>query len=431
MNKSIHKTKIVASLFALTYLSSCQHGQISHEMQPAGNNQVYDVGKKELTTYKLDPKLTTRTLAPYKKGIMELGDGIDSSCKIYPSGINFDGEKDVIDQPETYQYSFCTVTKADTEKEKQVLAKAEAAFWTVKASGGLDYMDKSASSETSINNYIIHTFEPGKKKVLINPRLKKEAIELFEKDPALFLKVYGTHYINGFINVISFFGSASLEMKDKNTASNLAATVSAEFKSCVSASGSYKSSSSSNFSKYKETCFCKIQGTSFNYACTTISDLSKAYKEFVNQLNAKDFAIYPSLIICKPWIELTYFHQRLSSNLPMKVFQRLQLSNEAYSKEDVEMLEKLQDGNLNEDERNSPYLLCGPVYKGDLILLKVLLEEYKCNKNVNCGYGYTLLHEAAQLGQLEIVKYLIEQQSFDINVKNRVGKTPLHHVIER
>lgn len=64
MNKSINKTKLVASLFALSYISSCQHGQIAHEMQPAGKKQVYDAGKKndseitldQLSKFLLDPK---------------------------------------------------------------------------------------------------------------------------------------------------------------------------------------------------------------------------------------------------------------------------------------------------------------------------------------------------------------------------------------
>eukprot|EP00026_Physarum_polycephalum_P004566 Phypoly_transcript_04588.p1 GENE.Phypoly_transcript_04588~~Phypoly_transcript_04588.p1 ORF type:complete len:601 (+),score=91.42 Phypoly_transcript_04588:309-2111(+) len=80
------------------------------------------------------------------------------------------------------------------------------------------------------------------------------------------------------------------------------------------------------------------------------------------------------------------------------------------------------------DKLSHPLILCNTAAKGDLIKLKLLVEEEKFNVNDPDYDGRTPLHLAAEEGHLETVKYLV-QRGANINVEDRWGTVPLRGAI--
>ena len=79
-------------------------------------------------------------------------------------------------------------------------------------------------------------------------------------------------------------------------------------------------------------------------------------------------------------------------------------------------------------------------YYGQLNILKILIETRQVDKmerilNTEHFEGIhkddSILHVSCQRGHLLIVRYLIEEQSFDINIRGYCDKTPLHYAVEQ
>ena len=62
---------------------------------------------------------------------------------------------------------------------------------------------------------------------------------------------------------------------------------------------------------------------------------------------------------------------------------------------------------------------------GNLDLVKYLVEEKNLDVKAKSESGYTVLHSAAWNGNLEMVKYLIKNGA-DVNAKSESGRTVLH-----
>lgn len=77
-------------------------------------------------------------------------------------------------------------------------------------------------------------------------------------------------------------------------------------------------------------------------------------------------------------------------------------------------------------------ILYTAVKKGCLDIVKYILENYKDKviSNKNNEYHTTLLCDAVESKQLEVVKYLIKKQKVSVNETNSYGVTPLRIAIE-
>ena len=65
-------------------------------------------------------------------------------------------------------------------------------------------------------------------------------------------------------------------------------------------------------------------------------------------------------------------------------------------------------------------------YKGDLPLVRHLIEAKEQNPLAKDNDGNTALHYASRGGQLDVFKYLVEEQSCNSACFNSQGLTPLH-----
>lgn len=63
---------------------------------------------------------------------------------------------------------------------------------------------------------------------------------------------------------------------------------------------------------------------------------------------------------------------------------------------------------------------------GDICVLKYLINELRLDPSTKDSFSSTLLHSAAMGGDTEIVKYLISLNRIDVNSRDNNGNTPLH-----
>lgn len=69
---------------------------------------------------------------------------------------------------------------------------------------------------------------------------------------------------------------------------------------------------------------------------------------------------------------------------------------------------------------------------GEVQFVQEIIEEYKINiNNVTDKLGQTPLQAAISYGHFAIVKYLVEEQSANINAQNKKGETALHIAAKR
>ena len=67
--------------------------------------------------------------------------------------------------------------------------------------------------------------------------------------------------------------------------------------------------------------------------------------------------------------------------------------------------------------------------EGNIETVKTLLDQGQ-DPNLQDGYGYTLLHRAAEKGDIAMAELLLETYKAKVDVKDAEGKTPLHRVAE-
>ena len=67
---------------------------------------------------------------------------------------------------------------------------------------------------------------------------------------------------------------------------------------------------------------------------------------------------------------------------------------------------------------------------GHLLIVKYLIEKQNVDKNIKGNCQRTPLHYACSNGHLLIVKYFIENQNVDKDIKGYANKTPLHYACE-
>ncbi|KAH0793308.1 ankyrin repeat protein [Histomonas meleagridis] len=79
---------------------------------------------------------------------------------------------------------------------------------------------------------------------------------------------------------------------------------------------------------------------------------------------------------------------------------------------------------LQQDEKE--FLLHMTAKEGDLQIMKYLIEELKINKEAKDVEDWTTLHIACHYGNLQVIKYLVEEQKVNINAKNKYHEIPFH-----
>ena len=81
------------------------------------------------------------------------------------------------------------------------------------------------------------------------------------------------------------------------------------------------------------------------------------------------------------------------------------------------------DPNAMTSEKATP--LHYAVIKGNILIIRILLEN-GANPNLQTNDGYTPLHFAAQEGQDKVIMRLMEHNKLDIELTDKLHRTPLH-----
>ena len=235
-----------------------------------------------------------------------VGSGINAYGKVFPSP--FDPKSKKVEALPHYAKSdqrFClTRTREENERETAFTAGMEVCGSCFEVSGSLSIMNKAVIDESSINGYICHAYESSEKNVMGDPRLTTGSLNILkEKGIDGFIKIYGTHYVKGFINAASFFGEARIFIEDKDVAKSIAGQIQGELNK-IKENPFYESNEKSFLSKYKANCFASIRGLEVNEYVFSLEDLLFAYKKFIQVANKDKKPQCPYLLICQPWINL-------------------------------------------------------------------------------------------------------------------------------
>ena len=67
--------------------------------------------------------------------------------------------------------------------------------------------------------------------------------------------------------------------------------------------------------------------------------------------------------------------------------------------------------------------------KGDIVLVKCLIEECKCDETIRGEEGRTCLHFAAVNGNEKLIQYLVTERGFDPTAQTDCGDIPLHFCV--
>ena len=84
---------------------------------------------------------------------------------------------------------------------------------------------------------------------------------------------------------------------------------------------------------------------------------------------------------------------------------------------------------VNQKSKNNRIPLHAAVLKGDVEIVRMLLEKQADVNARDCTVGFTALHIAAREGHLEIARMLLEKGAFIDDKGNTFGETPLHCAI--
>ncbi|XP_076377912.1 uncharacterized protein LOC143259463 [Megalopta genalis] len=85
---------------------------------------------------------------------------------------------------------------------------------------------------------------------------------------------------------------------------------------------------------------------------------------------------------------------------------------------------------LNVDDNSGMTVLHTAAKYGNLEIVKFLINEKGADFNAKDNEGMTILHTAAGYGNLEIVKFLINEKGADFNAKDNEGMTILHTAVK-
>ena len=78
-------------------------------------------------------------------------------------------------------------------------------------------------------------------------------------------------------------------------------------------------------------------------------------------------------------------------------------------------------------EPSTPYVAAGD---GDLALLQKSLQTLNVSPNAADSNGFTFVHAAAAYCRVGVMRWLFDQEGVDVNARDVVGDTPLHHCDE-
>jgi len=87
-----------------------------------------------------------------------------------------------------------------------------------------------------------------------------------------------------------------------------------------------------------------------------------------------------------------------------------------------EEIKQYIDNNTNIIEKTAFYL----AKKGNLEVIKYLIEEKNLDVNIKDKSRETILFNACESGNLELVKYLVEEKKLNVNIENIAGQIALY-----
>lgn len=102
----------------------------------------------------------------------------------------------------------------------------------------------------------------------------------------------------------------------------------------------------------------------------------------------------------------------------------------AHSQGNWDIVNIFFNGNVNGFLDNGQTHLMVASRKGNINLVRFLLEIPEVDINIQNSYGLAALHFAARFGEYEIVEELLGHKGIKINVQDKQGKTALHYAKE-
>ena len=93
----------------------------------------------------------------------------------------------------------------------------------------------------------------------------------------------------------------------------------------------------------------------------------------------------------------------------------------------IDIVRKVDPSQCEAKDRHGDTPLHAAAFKGHLSIVKLLIQDAKCDPESLNAYKNTPLHCAANRGHLEVVKYLIEEQNCNPMCVCHWNRTPLHN----
>ncbi|EAY13631.1 ankyrin repeat protein, putative [Trichomonas vaginalis G3] len=102
----------------------------------------------------------------------------------------------------------------------------------------------------------------------------------------------------------------------------------------------------------------------------------------------------------------------------------------AHAQERWDIVNIFFNGDINKFLENGQTQLMVASRKGNINLVRFLLEMPELNINLQNSYGLAALHFASRFNEYEIVEELLRHEAINVNIQDNFGKTPLHYAKE-
>lgn len=141
-----------------------------------------------------------------------------------------------------------------------------------------------------------------------------------------FIKIYGTHFISGYINAASFFSQLNLYHEVGTNVNSIGGQLKLEITNFIkqSVSGEQKETSINHYESLNVNSFMDVRGIPVNSGAISITDIVRAYKQFLDFGKSEKDPDFPYKAICDSWFQIEEIAQLESiheqyTNIQLKI----------------------------------------------------------------------------------------------------------------